>query len=426
MVHPDSPAGGAGPGVSRPPGPLGYSGMPSPMAHPDSPACRYVIPDIKANHVAVNQRIRAVYEALSSAPNYVPMAIYDATGQELRSIASGIVPGLLFFVGALATTTALGASAGAAVGVLAFGIGAVPGAAIGAGVGFDAGLILLQYLGLGFLVGYIGTSLLNAVNVAGEAVVMAWNSAENSGTRHSVIDRAARRLAFAVGLVFRGLLQGVVAFLLAKGTAAASGRVPELVSRLRASKLGSGFAQWIERTWRALIENPKLRTDTQRPLRGGGVRRSERFSPNGASPDRSPMKNMSEESEAKPAPRTPATLAEGFAERVRPAELRTAQRLAADYPEFDGRTFDAPPPPDPGYDWRDDLGHTYDAMGDGTKSQFFNLQQFTSSIDSHLLKGNDFTVIDMTGYTPEQIDAVSNYVNGLPASSRAVIRRVGF
>jgi hypothetical protein len=106
--------------------------------------------------------------------------------------------------------------------------------------------------------------------------------------------------------------------------------------------------------------------------------------------------------------------------------VRTAERLAAQYPEFDGRTFDAPPPPDPGYDWVDDLGRTYDAMGDGTKSQFFKLQQFTNSIDSHLRKGNDFTVIDMTGYTPEQIAAVSKYVDGLPASSQALIRRVGF
>jgi len=124
-------------------------------------------------------------------------------------------------------------------------------------------------------------------------------------------------------------------------------------------------------------------------------------------------------------PRNPAKLAEGFAENARPAEVRTAERLAQS-PEFDGRTFEAPPPPDPGYDWVDDTGRTYDAMGDGTKSQYFKLQQFTDSIDSHLLKGNDITVIDMTGYTPEQIAAVTKYVDGLPAASQALIRRVGF
>jgi hypothetical protein len=65
-------------------------------------------------------------------------------------------------------------------------------------------------------------------------------------------------------------------------------------------------------------------------------------------------------------------------------------------------------------------------MGDGTKSQYFNAQQFTQSIDSHLLKGNDFTVVDMTGYTPEQVAGVRNYIDGLPASSQALTRRVGF
>jgi len=145
--------------------------------------------------------------------------------------------------------------------------------------------------------------------------------------------------------------------------------------------------------------------------------------PSGPEPE---LKQTPEANEPpKPPARTPAKLAEGFAERARPAEVRTAERLTTN-PEFDGRTFDAPPPPDPGYDWTDDLGRTYDAMGDGTKSRYFNLKQFTSSIDSHLLKGNDFTVIDMTGYTPEQVAAVKAYVDGLPASSQALIRRIGF
>jgi hypothetical protein len=35
--------------------------------------------------------------------------------------------------------------------------------------------------------------------------------------------------------------------------------VPELSARLRASKLGAGFAEWIERNWAALVESPKLK-----------------------------------------------------------------------------------------------------------------------------------------------------------------------
>lgn len=110
---------------------------------------------------------------------------------------------------------------------------------------------------------------------------------------------------------------------------------------------------------------------------------------------------------------------------LRPHEQATVARLAED-PGFAERTFSAPPPPDPGYDWHDDLGHHYDALGDGTKSQYFRLDQFKNSIDRHLLKSNDFTVVDMTGYTDQQVSDVREHVDQLPPESRAKIIRVGF
>ena len=110
---------------------------------------------------------------------------------------------------------------------------------------------------------------------------------------------------------------------------------------------------------------------------------------------------------------------------TRRAERLTAQRLA-DNPAFDGRVFSAPAPPDPGYDWVDDLGRTYDAMGDGTRAEYFRLRQFTASIDHNLNKSNDFTVIDLTGYAREQAAAVDQYVRGLPEAKQRKIVRVGF
>jgi hypothetical protein len=120
-----------------------------------------------------------------------------------------------------------------------------------------------------------------------------------------------------------------------------------------------------------------------------------------------------------------AKLDESMGRHARPAEQATAQRLA-DNPDFNGRTFTAPPPPDPGYDWVDDLGRTYDAMGDGTKAEFVNMDQFKASIDSHLLKSNDFTVIDMTGFSPDQVRTVAEYVDSLSPAQQAQIVRVGF
>ena len=80
-----------------------------------------------------------------------------------------------------------------------------------------------------------------------------------------LVDRSAHQLAEAVGLVLRGVLQGIVALLLAKGTAAAAGRVPEVVGKLRESRLGAGFAQWIESNWARLIEEPKLKGEPAVP-----------------------------------------------------------------------------------------------------------------------------------------------------------------
>jgi hypothetical protein len=131
----------------------------------------------------------------------------------------------------------------------------------------------------------------------------------------------------------------------------------------------------------------------------------------------------SDKPEPKPASEEPAKLDESsFASNARPAERATAERIVT-RPEFKGRTFRVPPPPDPGFDWVDDLGRTFDAMGDGTTSKYFRLDKFKAAIDHHLRKGNTFTVIDMTGYTADQISAVRTYVDTLPAGS---IIRVGF
>lgn len=96
---------------------------------------------------------------------------------------------------------------------------------------------------------------------------------------------------------------------------------------------------------------------------------------------------------------------------IRASEQATAKRLA-DRPEFSGRTFRKPKNGEA--DWEDDLGRTYDALGDGTKSQYFRWEQFRKSLDHHLTKSYDFTVLDMTGYTPGQIGLVKAYLSALP------------
>jgi hypothetical protein len=110
---------------------------------------------------------------------------------------------------------------------------------------------------------------------------------------------------------------------------------------------------------------------------------------------------------------------------ARPSERATARRLARQ-PAFRGRTFRAPPPPDPGYDWRDDLGRRFDAVGDGTAAGYLKVAEFIRSVDRHLRKGNEFTVIDLTGYTSAQIRPIKEHIDGLPAAQRSTIIRIGF
>jgi len=268
LAHPNSPAGGAGLGGSRRPGPWGSNEnlalppvpvLSSIVPHPSAPAARgsyFHLP-----HIDMLERALAVYDALDQSKRYIPGALKEATGQELYAVVEGIVPALLLALGVIAVTTAIGAAAGAVLGALAGGVGAAPGAAVGAEAGVDAGLFLLNVLGVGFLVTYIGTALLKAIKTAGEAAGEAWGSVDHPKTKTRAIDRAAHTFAKALAWVFRGVLQGVVAFLLAKGTEAAASRVGELVGKLKASKIGAGFAEWVERNWRGLVDEPKLRLE---------------------------------------------------------------------------------------------------------------------------------------------------------------------
>lgn len=179
----------------------------------------------------------------------------EATGVELGAILDGLLPGLLLCLCVVAATTTIGAVAGAAIGALGLGIGAVPGAAFGATAGLEAGVALLEGLGLAFLTATIGASVIEASRLARRAVHEAWHAVDEPRWRLAHTHDAGRTLADAAAALVRGVLQSIVAFLFAKGANAAASRVPELVSKLRASKLGEGFATWVERNWASLIDN---------------------------------------------------------------------------------------------------------------------------------------------------------------------------
>jgi hypothetical protein len=108
------------------------------------------------------------------------------------------------------------------------------------------------------------------------------------------------------------------------------------------------------------------------------------------------------------------------ATRLSADELATGQRLES----LLGRSLKESP--HVGAEFIDDLGRTYDALGVPNALKFWNEKEFVDSIDGHLLKSNDFTVIDLTGFTPEQIAAVQRHLSTLTSEQLSRTIRIGF
>jgi hypothetical protein len=282
--HPNAPAGGGGPGCFTSADPFQYS---SPgwqrLPHPDSPAGRYLTPqEIRAPDLT--ERVQAVVEAYLRALRLAPAAVYRETGCQLDQIIDGLLPGLLQMLAALGICGMAGASAGAAVGFFLGGVGAAPGAIVGGELGLEAGTALLTWMGLGFLAAAIGQGMGELTGVLRRAIHCAWHAPEHRYPPFE-IDRAAEDLARAVGILFRLILQGLLAYVLKNGAvsasraaastgrtiisggthAAADATLAEVSALLRNSKLPDGFVAWLERNWDDLKQNPKLASDKTTP-----------------------------------------------------------------------------------------------------------------------------------------------------------------
>jgi hypothetical protein len=236
------------------------------------------------------ERGEAVLEAYEKARLLAPAAVVKKTGYELGQLLKGLLPGLLQTLIILAATTALGAVAGGVIGFFFGGVWAAPGAVIGGEIGLDIGTAVLSWLGLAFLAAVIvqGFGELWAILSAG--IKRAWAAPESPEKQYPhEIDGAANELADAVGIFVLLILKGIVAWVfgkagiratkgaLAAGRAVSTGgsdvaaaeAVAALAKQLRASKLGSGFADWVEQNWSRLKDDSRLRF-RERPSADGG------------------------------------------------------------------------------------------------------------------------------------------------------------
>ncbi|WP_295458305.1 DUF6861 domain-containing protein [uncultured Thiodictyon sp.] len=273
-------------------------------------------------------RAAGVLDAYGGALKLAPTAVYQETGYQLELLIRGLLPGLLQMLAVLGVTTILGAAAGASVGVFFGGVGAAPGAVVGGELGLEAGTAVLSWLGLAFLAESIGRGLGELGGTLRTGIVRAWRAAEHEPFyRRRDVDQAAAELAKCVGILFRLILQGILAYVMKKGAvtatrgAAAAGRsvldhgaqataqgsVAEVTALLRKSKLSEEFAAWVEKNWDDLSRNPKLTGQTATKS-GGGSKTSSAATPSQLA---SPTKKPAGEAAAAPASGKPSTAAPG-------------------------------------------------------------------------------------------------------------------
>jgi hypothetical protein len=272
LAHPDAPAGGSGTGTSRPPrfAPVENHLPRNRIPHPDSPTGRNICHADILRFDSL-ERAECVNEALRRARHLVPLYIAEEIGQAAHEVITAVVPALLFGLGIIGVTTGFGVAAGAALGSLGGGIGVVPGAVFGANVGFESGMAFLDALGLGFLFVYISDKLPQVVGLFRDGVKRAWEAPDSLyGLEEMAINAAARDMARAVAVLFSLILQAIVAFMIAKSGQSGAERLPELIGKLRSSKMGEGFALWVERNYQSLIQDPNLRPGRKLSNGGGG------------------------------------------------------------------------------------------------------------------------------------------------------------
>jgi hypothetical protein len=203
-----------------------------------------------------SERISNVKSALWFAQRKVPRYVMQETGMAVYDAVKAIIPALLVSLAFVTLTTVVGAGAGAAVGSLGAGVGAVPLGVAGGSIGFKAGLWILNIVGLAFLIEYMRGSLWEATRHIEAGVRRAWGPTEKYPyyPYDGDVFGASEEIALGAAIVIRCILEGIVLYLTVKGVS----RLPELIANLKRSKFGETFAVWVEQNYEQMLSNPKL------------------------------------------------------------------------------------------------------------------------------------------------------------------------
>ncbi|TDV58075.1 putative RNase toxin 46 of polymorphic toxin system [Pseudomonas graminis] len=211
-----------------------------------------------------------------------PIVLDDLT-RKLASInITEILPVLLKLVREVVMimggSVAVGAGIGGAVGSLAFGAGALPGAAVGGSIGLEVGNIILMALGLASIADYFRQGVGPCASSLSEGFMTAWRAEDGlkppgldptGGSAAMIqerIERAARQFASGQEQYVLLLLTAIVAFLMGRYSLNAMESVATRSFRLRAEITNKEFAEWLARNEQQLLKLQELQPKEPTPL----------------------------------------------------------------------------------------------------------------------------------------------------------------
>lgn len=114
------------------------------------------------------------------------------------------------------------------------------------------------------------------------------------------------------------------------------------------------------------------------------------------------------------------------ATRLRPTEQLTAGRLRAKLGDALQNLRESPHLGEEYIGTYNGVECTFDATGTKAASLNGDMNRVVGSIQRHLLKSVDYTVIDLTDFRPDQVQTVRDYLDTLSSTDQAKIIRIGF
>jgi hypothetical protein len=236
------------------------------------------------NHFAVGiARVDRVRQALDqSAPMAQRLMVQQLSGIGLSAVWDILIAACkeiaLYYGGAVVT----GAVVGGAIGSIAFGVGAAPGAVIGTAAGAQIGMWMLALLGLKELAESLGSMLPAALDHYERGFREAWGATprDRRGSWNSSTPASgntytgAWHMAQGHVIMVLAILTALVAYL-TRGR----GNKALLMQEIRQSpRLGPKFAEWLIENEGRLLGHPQLQT---RPSTPAGMAMGESLPTNG-------------------------------------------------------------------------------------------------------------------------------------------------